>query len=70
MPLVTTLRLLLVSVLLMNVGEVRAQQAEDPAPSEETDTATDAAPEAKRFKVSGDGPGVQVQWTDADDELF
>ena len=28
------------------------------------------APAAKRFKVSGDGPGVKVEWTDDDDLLF
>ena len=27
-------------------------------------------PAPKRFKVSGDGPGVQLAWTDADDALF
>jgi cell division septation protein DedD len=47
-----------------------ASSAASPAASPDDASAAPSAPEAKRFKVSGDGPGVQVEWTDADDELF
>ena len=63
----TTLRLLLVSALLLNTGEVRAQQAEDPAPSEETDTSTDAEPapsgadEAESDATTPEAPQVQAE---------